>query len=141
VAKVFFFQKQPGWIGALFSIRNGIVKYFGLKTGTNEEGVIRPAEGFKFEVGKSVGLFEVFADTANEIMGGADDKHLNFRISVLTDHPSSSEVDIVVSTVVQFNNLLGRLYFIPVRLFHGMIVRYMLSEAAKDLEKKAGLSR
>jgi hypothetical protein len=138
VANAFFFQKQPGWIGALFSIRNGIVKYFGLKTGTKEGDIIPSPEGFKFEVGKRVGLFKVFANTASEIIGGEDDKHLNFRISLFTNHQPSGEVLIVVSTVVQFNNLLGRLYFIPVRLFHGLITRSMLKSTAEGLEKKRG---
>ncbi len=59
---------------------------------------------------------------------GADQAHLGFRASVFV------EVDrVVLSTVVELRNRRGRAYFALVRRLHPMVVRGMLTRAAKKM--------
>jgi len=133
VAKAFFLMEPPGWISMLFKIRNRIVGVFGLKT-TDGDGAKQPSE-FKLEVGQKIGFSKVYSKSANEVIFGEDDKHLNFRVSLFLDQQSPGENNIVISTAVQFNNWLGRLYFLPVRPFHALIVKSMLRGVAKEISK------
>ena len=82
----------------------------------------------------------MFSKTENEVVLGEDDKHLNFRVSLFlkqqTQEPSKK--DLTVSTTVHYNNWFGRLYFLPVRPFHKLIVPVMLKSIMKELKNKKG---
>ncbi|MBV5281826.1 MAG: DUF2867 domain-containing protein [Paludibacter sp.] len=137
VAKAFL---KPGskWVGTLMTLRNKIVSLFGLKTPNNKMDADRPAN-FKFEVGERVGIFRIFSRTTNELVMGEDDKHLNFRVSLLLETPEndSSTKTITVTTLVIYNNRFGRLYFFPVKPFHKLIVRSGLKISLHELEMNA----
>ena len=135
-----FFSSGPQWVDKLFSLRNKIVSVFGLKTSgeiTNRE---KQLQNFKCEPGEQLGLFKVFAKNENEVILGEDDKHLNFRVSLFLGPQISGTVIkyITVSTTVEFNNWFGRLYFLPVRPFHKLIVPTMLKGIIKEMEKRNG---
>ena len=69
---------------------------------------------------------------------GEDDKHLNFRISLLTENLNTEQIkkEVTISTTVEFNNWFGKIYFLPVRPFHKLIVPRMLKAIIKELEKR-----
>jgi len=125
-------------VGQLFNLRNKIVAKFGLKIpdGTNDPQ--EQLKNFRCEPGERIGLFKVFASHENEVILGEDDKHLNFRISLFLEKFSdkNSKKNLTVSTTVVFNNWLGRVYFLPVRPFHSLIVPTILKGIIKDLEKR-----
>jgi hypothetical protein len=133
-----FFSSAPKWIGKLFGLRNKIVALFGLKTSDSITNRKKIPDNFKCEKGDRIGLFKIFDKTNNEIILGEDDKHLNFRVSLFVDKTSENEIEkhITISTLVVFNNWLGRLYFLPVRPFHKLIVPAMLRAMIKQLEIK-----
>lgn len=135
IGKAFFLLKPPGWITMLFALRNGIAGFVGLKTGGKEGGGQRLPDGFKLEPGEQLGLFKIFSKSNTEVVIGEDDRHLNFRVSIFFDRQPAGEETIVISTVVRFNNWFGRLYFLPVRPFHGFIVRSMLKGVAQAISK------
>ena len=77
-------------------------------------------------------VFNTVARTEHEVLLGADQAHLGFRASVLVD------VDrVVLSTVVELRNRRGRAYFAIVRRLHPIVVRGMLTRAAKKLAASA----
>ena len=132
-----FFLSAPGWTKFLFALRNKIVPIFGLKvpdTGKSPEEI---AENFKFEPNESLGLFKVYSKTEKEVIMGEDDQHLNFRISLLKEvDPTEKEMKrLTISTTVEFNNRLGKLYFVPVKPFHKLIVAAMLKRTIQQLGK------
>ncbi|WP_348799834.1 DUF2867 domain-containing protein [Flavobacterium adhaerens] len=131
-----FFSSGPDWVEKLFNIRNKIVSKFGLKTSGNDNNRAEQLKNFKCEPGEQLGLFKVFAKTPNEVILGEDDKHLNFRVSLfLEPHPTEiNNKKITISTTVEFNNWFGRLYFLPVRPFHKLIVPTMLKGIIRTLE-------
>jgi len=103
--------KLPEWVKWLLNIRNSIAGVFGLKTGKE----IREGQ---------TAFFQIIEQRENEMVMGENDKHLDFRASVLIDRENSI---IYLTTIVRFNNIFGRLYFIPVKPFHKIIVKSCLS--------------
>ena len=82
--------------------------------------------------GNVAGIFHVLARNGDEILLGEDDRHLDFRLSVLVRR-QAGVAWAVVTTVVRYNGLLGRAYFLPVRPFHKRIVPAMLRNMQRAL--------
>jgi hypothetical protein len=93
----------PKWANVLMKIRHYIVKPFGLKTTkeTNDK------------------MFPIIDQNENEIIMGINDNHLNFRVSVLTDR---IQTYIYMTTVVQYKNNFGKIYFLFIKPFHRLMV-------------------
>ncbi|MDR0581541.1 MAG: DUF2867 domain-containing protein [Prevotellaceae bacterium] len=100
--------KAPKWVNGMMKIRDLFVRPFGLKTARETE---------------SDKIFPVIAQTENEIIMGINDRHLNFRVSVLIDREKSY---IYVTTLVQYNNRFGNAYFLLIKPFHNLIVRSVM---------------
>lgn len=131
-----FFSGGPKWIDTLLVLRNNIVKIFGIKTPENFSDRQKLLDQFKCETGEQLGLFEVFDKTENEVVLGEDNKHLNFRVSLFLDGTTKQpeKRTLTISTVVTFNNWLGRFYFSPVKPFHKLIVPTILKGMIQKLE-------
>lgn len=106
---------SPNWVDSLLNIRDSIAGLFGLKTSKSLSNTK------KTEVNKPK-LFTVTAQNDNEIVMGENDKHLNFRVSVIRKESESKRI-ISVITLVHYNNIWGKLYFFFVKPFHKIIVK------------------
>src|SRR5580658_7122048 len=116
------FGNPPKWVSALTRARHRIVSILGLKT-TAELHAGAAIEPSRF------GSWQPLGRTANELLFGADDRHLDFRLSVQCIETAGGS-DLRVVTVVKLNNVLGRLYLMPVKRFHRVIVPAMMRRAA-----------
>jgi hypothetical protein len=135
VAKAFF-TSGPEWVENMFALRNRIVGRFGLKTGDASNNRQLLLDNFTCDVGNKLGLFKVFAKNEQEVILGEDDKHLNFRVSLFMGEASNKhDRELIISTVVTFHNWLGRLYFLPVKQFHRLIVPAMLKGVVTQLQR------
>ncbi|MBF04101.1 MAG: hypothetical protein CMP76_12470 [Flavobacterium sp.] len=134
-----FFQTSPKWVSALLSLRNRIVKVLGLKTSQNSKNKEELIANLKGVPNEQIGLFKIFESSPNEIVMGEDDKHLNFRVSLFLDSFSSHHElkNIIITTTVQFNNIFGKLYFLPVKPFHHQIVPSILKGIIKELKSNS----
>lgn len=130
-----FFSTGPKWIDKLFSFRNKIVKLVGLKTSNKLEEKEKQLQNFKCEPGEQIGLFKVFHKSENEVILGEDDKHLDFRVSLFLNKVDETK-ELTISTSVKFNNRFGKLYFVPVKPFHKLIVPTMLKGIIKEINKE-----
>jgi hypothetical protein len=132
-----FFSSAPKWVSKLMGFRNKTVAIFGLKTSGSTVDRQKTLDYLKYEKGEQVGIFKIYDKTENEIILGEDDKHLNFRVSLYLDELKieQAEKKLTISTSVIFNNWFGRLYFLPVRPFHSLIVPTILKAIIKELEK------
>ena len=117
----------PGWIHALMDLRDRIVRVAGLKTTPHQHG---EAAQTPLQPGAALGIFRVIARSADELLLGEDDRHLDFRLSVLRQSAGAADWAIV-STVVRFNSWLGRAYFLPVRPMHRLIVPAIMRSALR----------
>jgi hypothetical protein len=124
----FIFSNQPSWVGRLLALRDVIVAAFGLKTA--KQLAARAAEG---KTSEHVGIFKVYSTNDTEIVLGQDDKHLDFRVSLLcsTSAAPDSGRQLTLSTVVHCHNLLGRVYILVIAPFHRMVVKASLRRAAR----------
>ncbi|MBD0686218.1 MULTISPECIES: DUF2867 domain-containing protein [unclassified Pseudomonas] len=118
----FILSHQPSWIGGLMKVRDTIVACFGLKTAKQLA-----------TLANRVGIFKVYSTNQTEIVLGEDDKHLDFRISILCAEEAEPEGSrqLVFSTVVQCHNRLGRAYILVIAPFHRLVVKASLLRAAR----------
>ncbi|HCW09104.1 MAG TPA: hypothetical protein DGG95_17235 [Cytophagales bacterium] len=108
----------PCWIKIALQIRYFlIVKPFGLTTGrfdnTNESSEMNSEP------------VPIIKKNKNEIVMGSDDKHFYYRISVMKKEVGQ-ESEIYLNTVVKFNNVWGKIYFLPVKMGHKLVVKSLL---------------
>ena len=114
---------MPGWVNGLLWLRNSLVSPLGLKTGAD----LPPATPHPGS-GDYVSFFRIEELSSNEAILGEDDRHLDFRVSVLKT--AGPQPLAAISTWVHPHNLGGRLYLLGVLPFHKLIVRRMLANVA-----------
>ncbi|MEO1448550.1 MAG: DUF2867 domain-containing protein [Bacteroidota bacterium] len=133
-----FFTSTPPWVKALMQIRNAIVAPFGLKIDAPETslGPEEQRNAFTAQAGDQLGIFKVYDVSEQELIMGEDDKHLDFRVSVLKDEPTEEGTRLILTTTVYFHNRWGRLYFLPVKPIHKFIVPAVLRRMVKQLEDR-----
>jgi len=123
----FLFSVQPSWIGALTNVRDAIVAGFGLKTAKHLATLSSDPAA------KRISIFRVFSTSETEVVLGENDKHLDFRVSVLCtpDSPSGTGNQLTLSTVVHCHNRLGKTYLSIIAPFHRQVVKASLRRAAE----------
>ncbi|HEX7889945.1 MAG TPA: DUF2867 domain-containing protein [Ramlibacter sp.] len=123
----FIFAHQAPWIGRLMTARDALVASFGLKTAKH-----LASAGEESGAGR-LGIFRIYSTSSTEVVLGEDDKHLDFRLSVLCSGRSSPGAPrhLTLSTVVHCHNRLGRLYIFLIAPFHRLVVQSSLRSAAR----------
>jgi hypothetical protein len=123
----FIFAQQPSWVGSLMAVRDAVVGKLGLKTAKQLAALGAAAKTDR------VGIFRIYSKGPMEVVLGEDDKHLDFRVSVLCSLQPSPEGKrrLTLSTVVHCHNRLGRLYIFVIAPFHRLVVRSSLDRAAR----------
>jgi hypothetical protein len=112
-AALHVFGHSPAWVTVLLNLRNRIVGLFGL--------IHEPPAA------NAIGMFPIISQTADRVVLGFDDRHLDFRIIV---NLRRAENALLLTTLVQPHNIWGRVYLAIVKPFHRLIVPTMLSRAA-----------
>jgi len=104
------FCSYPRPVQWLLRLRDTLVKPFGLKRGVYFRN-------------------RIIERNEDEIIIGLDDRHLSFWVAVYCSIPEKGLQTASVTTVVRFNNLLGRLYFAVIWVFHKTIVGHLFRKA------------
>ncbi|MFK7965236.1 MAG: DUF2867 domain-containing protein [Burkholderiaceae bacterium] len=102
----------PSWARGLLVIRRLITAPFGL----SNDGP---------QASDKLGPFPVESETNQELVAGFNDKHLNFRVSVI-----SHAGQVYLSTWVRPNHWSGRVYLAVIMPFHILIARNALKRVA-----------
>jgi hypothetical protein len=123
----FIFSQLPPWMFGLMKIRDMVVAGLGLKTTKH----LKAADARNNE--NRVGIFKIYGKEAAELILGEDDKHLDFRLSVLHSDAAapSGKQRLTLSTVVHCHNRLGRLYIFIIAPFHRLLVQSSMRHAAR----------
>ncbi|MEL6682385.1 MAG: DUF2867 domain-containing protein [Pseudomonadota bacterium] len=103
----------PGWAHTLLQIRRLVTAPFGL----DNDGP---------DTADKLGIFPVESETETEIIAGFDDKHLNFRVSVMSQNGQVS-----LATWVSPHNIGGRIYLAAIMPFHIAITRNAVARVAR----------
>jgi hypothetical protein len=117
----------PPWVASLMAARDRVAGALRLRTAT---AMRAGDDGIAGAAGRRIGAFRVLALTGEEVLLGANDRHLDFRISVRAT-PTGQGMAVSVVTAVKINNLLGRLYLVPVLPMHRLIVPALMRQAAR----------
>ncbi len=107
-------MELPRWADCLMRLRNVLVVPFGIEA-KNEQMPLSPAD------------FPVTYQNETEIQLGLDDKHLNFRITIMRH-----QGQIYLSTWVHTHNLMGNIYLTIVMPFHKIIIRNRMAYLARS---------
>lgn len=123
----FILLNQAPWVQQLMKLRDLLVARFGLKTAA-QLAQVDPAGKIR-----RIGIFRIYSTSAQEIVLGEDDHHLDFRLSVLcaVSTTPAGPHRLTLSTVVHCHNRLGRLYILLIAPFHRAVVRSSLRRAAQ----------
>ncbi|WP_245957890.1 DUF2867 domain-containing protein [Marinomonas piezotolerans] len=116
------FNYLPSWVNALMGLRNHLVKRLGFEVG---QTTMTP-EADHWEVGTKAGFLTVKEISDNEVISGAEDKHMSFFISV-----KKTNNTVIVSTLVNQKTFLGRVYVNAILPFHYVIARVVINNAVK----------
>lgn len=131
-----FFTSMPNWIKNLLSFRNFFVKFFGLQGG-NIDKLKEPDKSVYYAIGSEAVIFKVSDRNENEIVMADNDKHLNFRTSLMIEKADDKNIfNFYSATIVHYNNIWGRFYFLPVKPFHKLIIRTMLKILSNRINGK-----
>jgi len=113
---------QARWVGWLVALRDTLVAGFGLKTSSDLRDDVATDR---------IDFFRVYDRRRHEIILGEDDRHLDFRLSVLVEESALCR-RLVATTVVTFNHLGGRAYIAGIAPFHRLIVKSSLRRAERS---------
>ena len=129
IVDIFFalFGHTPRWMKAMLITRNAVAKWCGLEAPTVGE-ILKSAIRENYSVGDKIGPWPIFFIGDDEIVAGRNNKHLDFRLSVLRVREGDAE-SVVVSTICSVHNLAGKIYLFFIVPFHRTGIRSLLSNA------------
>ena len=129
IVDIFFalFGHTPLWMKLLLIVRNTIAGLFGLEVPTVGE-IMKPEVRCAYSVSEKIGPWPIFHIDDNEIVAGRNNKHMDFRLSVLKAMDGDA-MSVVVSTICTVHNVFGRIYLLFIVPFHRMGVRSLISNA------------
>jgi hypothetical protein len=120
-------NNTPVWINSLLSIRNKIVKLLGLKDVGQLGGVdyINHSD-FDELTDAKLDLFTIESFSENEMILTLNDKHLNIKMAILK-RKHTNKIEVIVSTIVNFNNKLGKIYMFIISPFHRLVIMRLMN--------------
>jgi len=129
IVEIFFalFGHTPFWMKALLITRNAVARRFGLEAPTTAE-ILHPTVRASYHVGDKIGPWPIYFIGDDEIVSGRNNKHLDFRLSVLRVKDGDAE-SVVVSTICSVHNLAGKIYLFFIVPFHRTGVKSLMANA------------
>jgi hypothetical protein len=129
IVDIFFavFGHAPLWTKLLLIVRNAIAGLAGLEAPTVAE-IMNPDIRSDYNVGEKIGPWPIFFIGDSEIVAGRNNKHLDFRVSVLKT-ADGENTNVVVSTICTVHNLFGKTYLFFIVPFHRNGVQSLMRNA------------
>jgi hypothetical protein len=129
LARALWGGMSPWWVRALMATRDAVVALLGIKTSRQIAAAARAR-------GPVIGFFPVLSQSADELIVGEEDRHLDFRAATLVRAGKGGR-ELVVVSVVHCHNALGRVYLLAIGPFHRVIVKAALERCARSLSSDA----
>lgn len=109
----------PPWVQMLMTIRDTVVAPFGVKPST-----VHSASEMEM-----IGIFPVVSQSADQVVVGFDDRHLDFRAVIDVSHADGGTT-VSAMTLVKRKILFGKIYLAAITPFHNLIVSTALANLA-----------
>ena len=129
VVEIFFaiFARRPGWMNLMLIARNKVAALAGLEVPTPSE-ILNMEKRDRYLVGEKIGPWPIFFLGADELVAGRDNKHMDFRISIMKVRDGIRH-SVVVSTLCMVHNEFGRYYLSSIIPFHKFGLRRLMTSA------------
>jgi hypothetical protein len=129
IVDIFFalFGHTPLWMKSLLIVRNAAARLVGLEAPTVAE-IMQPTVHKVYGIGDKIGPWPIFFIGEDEIVAGRNNKHMDFRVSVLKA-ANGETARVVVSTICTVHNLFGKIYLFVIVPFHRSGVRSLMRNA------------
>jgi hypothetical protein len=129
IVDIFFaiFAHHPMWMKRLLIARNKVASLAGLDTPSASE-ILHVEIKDRYAVGEKIGVWQIFWLSEDEVVAGRNNKHMDFRLSVLKV-PEGDRTSVVVSTICSVHNISGKLYLFFIIPFHRYGVRKLMTNA------------
>jgi hypothetical protein len=129
IVDIFFriFAYHPLWMKLLLIVRDKVASLVGLDASTASE-ILHVGIKDRYVIGEKIGVWPIFWLSEDEVVAGRDNKHMDFRLSVLKVR-DGDRTSVVVSTICIVHNLSGKLYLFFVVPFHRYGVRKLMANA------------
>lgn len=119
-------ERQAWWIRALTGVRDVVMAPAGVAS-SRAVGLAGAAHG------PVIGFLPLLSKSATELILGADDLHLDFRVTVQLRANAANARELLAGTVVHCHNRLGRIYLATIAPFHRVIMRANLERAVTEM--------
>jgi hypothetical protein len=128
VVEIFFgiFGQRPGWMNLMLIARNKVAALAGLEVPTTLE-IMNMEKRDCYFVGEKIGPRPIFFLGSDELVAGRDNKHMDFRLSIMKVNDDRSSV--VVSTLCMVHNKFGQYYLSAITPFHKFGLRRLMENA------------
>src|SRR6185312_3163058 len=100
------FAHHPTWMKIALIVRHRLASLCGLDAPSSRE-VIKFDVKTSYEIGDKIGVWPIFSLSETELIAGRDNKHLDFRLSVLKAIDGET-ANVVVSTICTVHNVWGK---------------------------------
>jgi hypothetical protein len=129
IVDVFFaiFAHHPLWMKLLLIVRNKLASLAGLDAPAASE-ILHIEIKDRYVVGEKIGVWPIFSISENEVVAGRNNRHMDFRLSVLKVR-ERHRTSVVVSTICTVHNLAGKIYLFFVVPFHRYGVQKLMANA------------
>ena len=128
VVEIFFriLAHRPGWMNLLLIARNKVAGLAGLEVPTTFE-ITRMKRRDCYLVGEKIGPWPIFFLDSDELIAGRDNKHMDFRLSIMKIYDDGPCV--IVSTLCMVHNRFGQYYLSAITPFHKVGLRSLMANA------------
>ena len=96
--------------------------------GAGSQSGLNTGSGTIYAVGDKIGPWPIFALSERELIAGRDNKHMDFRLSLMKVNDGGT-TSVVVSTVCNVHNVFGKVYLFFIGPFHRYGVRKLMANA------------
>jgi hypothetical protein len=129
VVEIFFaiFTRRPGWMNLMLIARNKAAALAGLEVPTTSE-IMNMEKRDRYFVGQKIGPWPIFFLGSDELVAGRDNKHMDFRLSIMKVH-DGIRPSVVVSTLCMVHNKFGQYYLSSIIPFHKFGLRRLMASA------------
>jgi hypothetical protein len=129
VIEIFFaiFSHRPAWMNLMLIARNKVAGFAGLETPTTSE-ILNIEKRDRYIVGQKIGPWPIFFLGPDELIAGRDNKHMDFRLSIMRVRNRNGP-SVVVSTLCMVHNRFGRYYLSSITPFHKFGLRKLMASA------------
>jgi hypothetical protein len=112
------------WFRAAIAVRDALVRPFGIATSADvRHRLVRDGR-------ERIDFFPILQHSEREIVVGEDDRHLDFRVSLLLTREGDGRETLTATTVARCHGRLGRIYLMAIGPGHVLTVRSALRRAA-----------